>query len=166
LNYSNAQPYSLDVLQKGVVNENSPNSLTQELAAKYNTSLETELETWFDNRIVAAGSRGTARLAIKDANFRSSPLQKKDGVEGYFTRDQAERWDATLSVVVSLEGTGPDGLSTANFTVNVSANNTVPEKSSDAEKSKIYHSLVNKLMTLFNQEADKQIRQNFSRYQR
>lgn len=165
-NYNATQVHSLDASETLIVNDNSPNNVTQEFATKFNTSLDTELESWLDKRVHAAGTRGTVTLNIKDANFTSTTLDKRDGIEGYFTRDQAARWDGRISATVSLTGVGPDGLSSASFTVNVAASNTVPEKASESEKSKIYHSLVNKLITLFNQEADKQIQQNFGRFRR
>lgn len=164
LDYRAQKPYALDVSEAVVVNESVSNPLTQEFAGKYGTTLESALNEWAQNRVLASGPQGTLLVTIRNANFEASKLQtEKSGVEGYFTREQIARWSANLEVELSIKGNSTK-QPTAEISVIVSANRTVPEKASDEEKAKAYQSLVNELLTRFNEEVDKQAQIYFSSY--
>lgn len=163
VNYTALQPYNLDVADVLVVDDSQPNALTQEFAQKFSTTIDSELRKWLESRIHPSGPHGTYTIIIKDAGFTATPLPVKNGFESYFTRDQVARWDGFLNVLVSVDGNGRK-LPPAEFTVRVNTSHTVPEEAGTHEKSQIYHSMLNELMTLYNKEAEKQTQTHFHAY--
>lgn len=162
--YQALKPYALNISDAALINNSAPNALTQEFSNKFGAGFESALNEWLQNRILVSGPQGTLLLTIRDANFEATKLQtEKTGVEGYFTREQIARWSANLEVSIAIKDNSST-QSPAEITITVSANRTVPEKASDEEKSRIYRSLLNDLMTHFNQEADAQIKTYFQPY--
>lgn len=163
LSYANTTPYNLDVAETILINDSRDTALTADFAQKFGTTLESSLREWMHNRIQTNGNQGAFSVIIKNANFTATSLNKTGGIEGYFTRDQAARWDGELTVMLSADGSGGKHPE-ADITINVRANSTIPEKASQDEKSKTYHSLINQLMTLYNQEAEKQMQLYMNSY--
>jgi hypothetical protein len=163
VNYAEMKPYNLDIADIVTVDDSRSAALTQELGQKFGATIDSELRKWQESRIQPSGAKGTFSLIIKEANFTSSRLPAPSGIESWFTRDQIARWDAQLNVLVSVEGSAGKHPP-AEFTVNVSTSHTVPEEANDHEKSQIYNSMLNELMSLYNQEAEKQMQAYFKPY--
>jgi hypothetical protein len=85
------------------------------------------------------------------------------GVKGWLKRQQAERWDAYLNVMIAVEGSA-SMLPPAEITINLRSSQTLPEDASDSEKRQTYASIMNKLMSLFDAEAKKQMDAYFRAY--
>lgn len=160
--YETMAPFTLDVAEIIVINDSKTTDTTQKLADAFKASPEAALREWANKRLKTTGSMGSLSLIIKDANVTSAALPLKGGMSGYFTKEQAERLDAYLNVLISVEG--GQGQPPAEVTVAVRSSHTIPEKATDAEKDKIYQNLLSSLMGQFNSEADTQIRNYFSGY--
>lgn len=162
LDYAAMQPIRLDVRELLIINDSSTTAATQSLAA-YGQSPEQALREWASKRIQTVGSQGSYSLIIKDANFNIVKLPVKSGFKGWMEREQAERWDAYLSVLVAIEGSAAQ-YPAAEMTISVRSSLTLPEEASDGEKTQTYNSIINKLIELFDAEAQKQMDKNFSAY--
>lgn len=120
------------------------------------------IKQWAGQRLVAAGAQGTLEITIEDAAVKETKLQKKtSGVEGFFTDDPSERYDAHIRVVMRLYN-GQDTISVAEGTVDASRMQTVNEKTTVAEREKRLNDMVQSLMTQFDTEAELRIRQYFA----
>jgi hypothetical protein len=162
LDYNALPPVRLDVSELLIINDSSTTTATQSLA-QYGQSPEQALREWAEKRIETAGTQGMLSLIVKDANFNIVKLPLKDGIKGWLERQQAERWDAYLSVMVSIEGSASQ-YPPAELTISMRSSLTLPEDASDAEKRQTYTSIINKLITLFDAEARKQMDKHFSAY--
>lgn len=165
LDYNAQRILQLDVAEVLVLNDASTAPLTAELAGKYGPSPEDALREWAGRRIQPTGTQGTYSVIIKDANFAATQLPVESGMSGYFKRQQVVRWDAYLNVMIAVEGSA-QMLPPAELTVNVRASQSLGEKPSEEEKKQAYNSILNKLMALFNAEAQKQMDTYFRAYYR
>lgn len=163
--YANLPQLRFDVAEVMVLNDGTTTPLTQELAGKFNTSPEDALREWAGKRIQAVGSAGSYTIIIKDANFVAHKLPTKSGVKGYFERQQAARWDAYMNVMLAVEGSA-QMLPPAEININIRTSQTLPENASETEKEQTYRSILNKLMALFDAEAQKQMDAYFRAYYR
>lgn len=163
VNYDNRSTIRMDVAEVMVLNDASTTPLTKELAERYGNSPEESLREWASRRIQANGAQGSYTIIIKDANFDAVKLPVKSGIKGYFERQQATRWDAYLNLMIAVEGSA-QMLPPAEITINLRTSQTLPENPSEEEKRQTYQSIMNKLMTLFDAEAQKQMDAYFRAY--
>lgn len=162
VDYAAMQPLRFDVAEVFVINDAPTTTATQQLS-QYGQSPEDAMRNWANKRIEAVGERGSYSLIIKDANFAVTKLPVKSGISGWMERQQAERWDAFLNVMIAVEGSA-SMLPPADITINVRSSHTLPEDASDEEKRLTYTAIMNKLMTLYNAEAQKQMDAYFRAY--
>lgn len=160
--YSTTQPTRLDIAEVLVINDASTTTATEQLM-QYGESPEAALRNWANSRVQAAGSQGAFSVIIKDANFAITKLPVTPGIKGWMERQQAERWDAYLNVMISVEGSASQ-LPPAEITINLRTSQTLGEEATDSEKRQTYASIMNKLMTLFNAEAKRQMDAYFRAY--
>lgn len=165
VNYAQLYSFPLDVHEKMVINDSSKTPLTQELTGQFGGGLENELEKWMEARIQATGTNGTFAIIVKDANFVETKLPVQKGFGDYFKRAQAYRWDGYLHVTISADG-GAAGQAPAEANIEARASQTLGENPSAIEKKATYENIMNKLMIIFNQEADKHINRHFTAYRK
>ncbi|MCH2546031.1 MAG: hypothetical protein MK052_00260 [Alphaproteobacteria bacterium] len=152
----------VDLAEVLVVNDSPTTAATQDLS-QYGQSPEAALKEWAANRIAAVGRSGSFSIIIKDANFAINRLAIDDGFGGWFKRQQEQRWDAYLNVMIAVDGSA-SMLPPGEITISVRSSQTLPEEASEEEKQQTYASVLNKLMTLFDAEAKKQMDQYFRAY--
>lgn len=163
VDYSRLPAIPFDVAEVMVINDASIAPLTAELAGKFGPSPEDALREWAERRIQPVGADGSFTIIIKDANFAAARLPIESGFRSYFERQQAARWDAYLNVLIAVENSQ---LPPAEITINLRTSQTLPEDASAEEKRQTYNSILNKLMTLFDAEAQKQMGAYFRAYYR
>ncbi len=110
-------------------------------------------EQWAHDRLVAAGSVGQLVYTIADASVVERPLDTKSGIEGLFTVDQSERYEAHLAVQVRLEGI--PGLAHASVAVEAERWVTVPEDATLNEREATWFALSEALMNDLDVELEK-----------
>lgn len=162
LPYAKMEKMRFKVAEVLVINDATTTTATEQLG-QYGKSPEAAMREWAANRITGTGSQGTFSLIIRDANFAIQKLPMETGFKSWGKRQQAERWDAYLNVIIAVEGGGA-GQTPAEVNISVRSSQTLPEEASDSEKRQTYTSVMNKLMTLFDAEAQKQINAYFSGY--
>ena len=99
---------------------------------------------WARTRFKATGSTGTMIVTIRQASVEAKGLPTTDGVRGWFTVDQAERYDARLTVEFRVEGAGDHSGSGA---VNLTRGQTMGENASIQDRDRAWTSMEEALMT-------------------
>lgn len=121
------------------------------------------VKIWANERLRATGTTGQLDVIITDASLKETNLPVKQGVRGFFTDDQSERYDASLKVTLRLyDGTGT--MSRAQGDVYVTRSRTLNEDASLADREKLWHDMTSDMLKSFDREAEGRIRQYFNNY--
>lgn len=123
------------------------------------------VKIWASERLKAVGSSGQLDVVITNASVKEIKLPLKQGVRGFFTEDQSERYDAALSVTLRLYD-GTNSMSRAQGDVNVTRSRTISEKASLADREKLWHDMSIEMVQAYDREAETRLRQYFSTYLR
>ena len=114
---------------------------------------------WASERLQANGGPGRVRVTIRDAGIVETQLPKTGGVKGYFTNDQAQRYDGRIEVEVSGEVPGETTFrGTTRATVTYST--TVPENISLADREATFLEITRRMMDDLNGRLDAGIRKD------
>lgn len=163
INFNGRAPLRLNVTQINVVETyRSPMTLpnVEHMAV---TPPAMAIKQWVGQRLVAAGSQGTLEITIDDASIKQTELPLKSGVEGFFTDQQSERYDARVHVTMQLYD-GVNTISAAQGDVDVSRMQTVGEKTTVAQREQALSAMVQDIMTRFDSAAETRLRQYFARF--
>jgi len=123
------------------------------------------IKQWANDRLQTAGSTGIMEISIDDASVVEVPLPKTEGVRGFFTDDQSERYDGKIRVTMRLFD-GQRGIAAAEGDVNVIRSRSINEKASLADRERMFHSMTKEMMDQFNTQAEARLRQYFSAFLR
>jgi hypothetical protein len=99
---------------------------------------------WARSRFVATGATGTMVITIQQANVLRKDLPRTDGVKGWFTVDQAERYDSRVVVEFSVDGIANHSGSGV---VNATRGQTIGENASIQERDQAWTRMSETLMT-------------------
>ncbi len=116
---------------------------------------------WASQRLQAAGGPGRVRVTIRDASIVENQLAKTGGVKGYFTNDQAQRYDGRIEVEISGELPGETsfrGMTKAVVTYSI----TVPENISLADREATFVEITRRMMDDLNARLDAGIRKDLA----
>lgn len=153
-------PIMLDVAEIEVVDDYTAPMKEPNVEHLIPMSPADAVRLWAADRLKADGTVGRARVVIRDAAVKEVPLQRTEGVRGWFTKDQSERYEGTLSVEVQVEG--PGGY-TGFTSVAVARSTTVPEDVSLAEREKAMLALVQSMAADLDAQLDAAIKSNLFR---
>ncbi len=116
--------------------------------------------TWAHDRLIATGTPGhTARVRITDASVRETELPKTQGVAGAFTKDQAERYDATLAITVEI--LDDHGFAIRNANAQVSRTKSVVEGITPNERDQVWYDMTKEMAANLDREIEAQMRAIF-----
>lgn len=116
---------------------------------------------WAASRLQTTGGPGRVRVTIKDASIIEVPLPKTAGVRGYFTNDQAQRYDGRLEVEVAGEIPG-EAFFRGTTQATVTYSTTVPENISLADREATFQDITNRLIEGLNARLDAGIRKDLA----
>lgn len=120
---------------------------------------ERALLDWAHARIkanVGAPASAVASFVVEDAAVIETKLPKTGGFKGMFTYEPAERYDARASATLMLQD--PVAGSSGEIHVNAARSIEVRENATLAEREQAWVELVEKLMSDFNDQMERQIR--------
>lgn len=117
---------------------------------------------WAEQRLQPQGATRVAKVLIQDASVVEVPLRKSDGVRGFFTNDQAFRFDGKLSVTLSIVDDRAFGVGAA--TAEASRSQTLAEKASLNDRDQLYYNLSDQLVRDIDDVMAKQIANNLARF--
>lgn len=153
-------PISLDVAAIEVVEQYRMPRSKPQVEHLVSVSPAQAVRIWAGDRLRAAGQGGSARVVIKDASIIEIDLPRTQGMKAYFTKDQAQRYDARIEVEVQGQSPrrGFSGFASAVVTRSV----TVAEDISVAGREQVWHTLVRQLTEDLNARLDQEIRRDLA----
>ena len=119
---------------------------------------------WGRDRVRAGGKAGgTVVFIVEDASVVEAPLQKhKEGVEGYFTDEQSERYN--MKVKVRIKVRSGDRLSTGSVVAHAARTQTVPEDISLDQRERVWFSMTEALMRELNAVLEVNIPKHLTKF--
>lgn len=123
------------------------------------------IKQWASDRLQATGTSGLMELTIDDASVVEVPLPKTTGLRGFFTDDQSDRYDGKIRATFRIYD-GVHAVAIAEGDVNVIRSRSVNEKATLQERELLFHAMTQEMMTQFNGEAEKRLRQYFAAFLR
>ncbi len=127
---------------------------------KFSPTIAEAVKQWAVDRLQANGKVGQAIIIVKNASLTVQSLPVKDGVEGWFTRDQSLKYTGRAEVTVEANGSGGFAVADASATRSV----TLPEDPTEQEKQDAYATLLNGLMKDLGENLEQGIREHMGRF--
>lgn len=121
---------------------------------------------WAGDRLVAVPDGGGRRagFAVVDARMTETPLPRTGGVQGMFTTDQAQRYDAHLAV--RLEIVDVRGATLGVVTAEANQSRTAPEGITLDARDRLQFEVVEALMRIVDAELTRSIESTLGRWKR
>lgn len=163
IHFGNKQPIRLNVAQINIVeNYRAPMALPN-VDHTLPTPPIMAIKQWAGQRFTAGGAQGNLEITVEDASVKETPLQKKDGVTGFFTDDQEARYDAHIKITLRIYD-GVNTISVAEANAEVSRWRTINEKATVAQREAMFNGMLQEMMTQLDGETESRLRQYFGRF--
>lgn len=119
--------------------------------------------TWAATHFKLTGSSvNTLRITVQKGDIVEKLLPVKKGIKGWFTKDQAAEYIATLELEVAIVDPNGNVLSTASG--KSQATRTVTEGATDADKQQVWTGLIIKTFDNLDAELQPQLRSAMANY--
>ncbi len=162
LTYGHLSTFTLDVADIAVTAKYVPPMQAPNVDHLFPTPPGKALRRWAADRVRAGGRRGRARFVILDAAVTETALKLDKSFTGAFTKQQSERYDATVEV--SLEILDDKGFRKGFANARVMRSRTLGEDATINDRERMWFDLTDALMRDFNAELEKNIRQYLGGY--
>ncbi len=164
LTFGHLPPIRLGVDRIEILDATQPSMQAPNVEHRFPTPPAKAAERWARDRLHAAVGPATARIVIRNAKVTEEKLPKTSGLTGFFTVDQAARYDATLDVLIEI--VDGKGKRLAFAETRVEQSQTVPEDVSVNEREAYWFRLVEALLRTFDAEMEANIRTHLAGYLR
>ncbi len=141
--------------RSGSMPMNSPYKTNQ-----FSPTIAEAIKDWAVDHLQATGQDGQAIVLIKKASLIAQPMPLKEGIDSWFTRQQATKYVARAEVAIEASG----GVGFAVAEASASRAITLPEDPNEAEKQEAYMSLLNGLMSDLSQNLQSSIHGHMARF--
>jgi len=156
ISFAHLQPISLNVARIEVENRYVSPATRPNVEHEFPVSPAAVASNWGRDRLRAVGQSGVARVVVRRASVVEDPLKRTTGVTGAFTRDQSERYDAIIDMMVELRDADGNVRVTAESTAKRSR--SVSENVSLIEREKIWFEMTETMMSDLNTALENQVR--------
>lgn len=156
ISFAHLQPISLNVARIEVENRYVSPATCPNVEHEFPVSPAAVASNWGRDRLRAVGQSGVARVVVRRASVVEVPLKRTTGVTGAFTRDQSERYDAIIDMMVELRDADGNVRVTAESTAKRSR--SVSENVSLIEREKIWFEMTETMMSDLNTALENQVR--------
>jgi len=121
-------------------------------------------ERWARDVLQAGGNAGRAVFRVTTGSLVASPLQTTGGLRGWFTVDQAERYDAVIEGRLDLFGA--DGRRLGDAQAQATRFQTIAENASLNDRQRLWYALVEATAVDFAAAMEAAIRRELAVYLR
>ncbi len=155
ISFAHLPPIGLNVARIEVENRYVMPASKPHIEYKLPISLAATASNWGRDRLKAVGKSGVVRVIIRQASFIEVPLEQYPGIKGVFTRDQSQRYDAVIDILIELrDATGKVRVTAESVG---SRSRSVSEDVSLAKTEKIWFQMIEELMFDLNKSLERQI---------
>jgi hypothetical protein len=165
LNFSSQSKIKLAVAEIRVIENFKSSSSAPNVEQNFPVSPANAVKQWVEGRMQAVGSSGVLEITINDASVVEHPLPRTRGIEGFFTNDQSERYDASINVALRLYD-GERAISVVEGDIRVTMSRSIAEDTPIAKREQIFYGMTQEIMALFNRETEARLNQYFRPYLR
>lgn len=151
IDYRKFQSIQFNAARVDVVSEYQPRGSAPNIDHLMDVNPSQAVNEWARTNLRANGSSGYVQVRIKDASVITRDLPQIGGIQGSFTKQQAEELVAHVSADIS--GENRDLRFNGYARAEASARITVPEQATVAQRKAIEQQLMNTLMNGFIQNA-------------
>jgi len=161
LTFTHLTPLALDVQRVEVVREYAPPGAKPNVDHLFPVPPADAVARWAGDRLKPVGRFRLCRVVVKDASVVEVPLQKPGGFKSWFTTEQAERYDATIEVVVEIRSdAGRDAFAAAR----VKRSQTIEEGASPNQRKELWFTMTERMMAELDKELERSMRQYLAAY--
>ncbi len=162
LTFKHLSPISIQVTDIQIASMTNHSTEPPNTGHRFPVPPESALMQWARDRLQLAGTRNTARFTILRADATETKLKKDEKLTGLFKQQASERYDT--AVEARLEIIDEHGIQRVQVTASATWNQTVREDTTLADRRRIWLELVEKLMTQFNAEMERNIQRFMTKY--
>ncbi len=162
MTFRHLPPIALRVVDIQLVNSAKPGTDAPHVAHLMPVPPAKALTRWAEDRLQIAGNDNTARFTILESDVTETSLKLDKTVTGLFKKQQSERYDAIIEA--SLEIFDRRGIRKAVVSSRATRSVTVAEDMSINDRRRIWYEMMEKLMTEFNSEMDRNIGRYMTEY--
>jgi hypothetical protein len=156
ISFAHLKPISLDVARIEVENRYVSPAARPNVEHKFPSSPAAVALNWGRDRLRAVGASGVARVVVRRASVIEVPLIRSEGLQGLFTKDQSERYDALIDVMAEIRD--ETGKVRVRVESRVSRSRTVPENMSLIKRETVWFEMAEAMMADLNTTLENQIR--------
>ena len=164
LTFSHLDPINLDVAKLEIDERYVPPLKAPNVEHIFTTSPAKAMRQWAKDRLRPVGDSGMVLLVIRNASAIETKLDLQKGIRGALTRDQSERYDVELDVILQVFDDSGRQLAFAN--AEAMRGKTVSEDISIYDREAAFLELVRLLIEDVNAQLDKNISQYLVNYVR
>ncbi|HZB92769.1 MAG TPA: hypothetical protein VE397_15085 [Stellaceae bacterium] len=163
IHFTGEAPIRLAVSNIAVESDFRPSYQAPHVEHLFPVPPEHAMENWAHDRLIAAGGNATARFVIEDASVVEIQLKpKSEGITGAFTRDPAQRYDATIAA--RLDIVDDHGIPVRTVEVKVTRSQSVLQGITPNDRERTWYDMTQGLMADFDQQMSAQISAHFGGY--
>jgi hypothetical protein len=153
LTWTHLPPLTLDVAEIEIIDATTPTNASPHVEHLFPVTPSQAAQRWARDRLRAGGLANRARFIIQRADVIETSLPRTGGFAGIFTSDQADRYDAVLSVLLEIRS-DTSGL-LGQVTTEVRKSRTVEEDATLNDRDTAWFEMTDDLMKLFNAEMER-----------
>ncbi len=162
IRFADKPPILLDVARIDIVDAYRPPLKAPNVEHLFRVRPSQAARQWARDRLRAGGTTGRAEVAIRDASATETALKRTDGVRGAFTTDQAERYDAAITISVHILDSLGKELANASATARYSR--TVAEDVTLNERERVWHRMTTAMMHALDKALEGQMKKSLAAY--
>ena len=140
LTFAGRPPIPLDVAQLDIVDEYRMPLADPNVEHRAPLAPGAAAERWARDVLRATGNSGRAVFRVTKGSLVATPLPTTGGVKGWFTVDQAERYDAAIEGRIDLYGA--DGRRFGEAAAQATRYQTIAESASLNDRQRLWYTLV------------------------
>ncbi|MBT4769859.1 MAG: hypothetical protein HOO00_04965 [Rhodospirillaceae bacterium] len=161
LTWTHLKPYVFNVAEIEIKSDFKPDFKAPHVEHLFPLALDKAAMRWAEDRLHAGGAPergGRVVFTVNKAEAVEALLEKKKGVEGYFTDEESEQYN--LSIEVSLEVLDERGYRSGYVVAGAKRSQSVLEDITLDEREKVWFEMTESLM----QELNSQLEANIKAY--
>lgn len=162
IRFSGKPPILLDVARVDIVETYRPPLKAPNVEHLFPVRPSHAARQWARDRLRAGGTTGRAEAVIRDASATETALKRTEGVRGVFTADQAERYDAAITISVHVLDSFGKELAHASATSRYSR--TVAEDVTLNERERVWHRMTTAMMQALDKALEGEMKKSLAAY--